>query len=166
MDRRSFLALLGAAAVSVAIPEIWTPPKGLLPTVEAIKTVSRVSATADTVFDIILCGKSDRSEKATFDVVRPGGGKLLALALNTYGGILRWVAAPGEELIGPFQFVYSGNMTINIVGRHNDVLSFTVIEPEAPSVVVIPTTPTWAVDPGMLALPSVPEVFKNAWRRL
>lgn len=163
MDRRSFLTLLGAAGVSVVLPKLWIPDTALLPVADEIKRLVRVSSPADQIFDIIICGKNDRSEVATFDVVRPGGEKILAMALNTYGGIIRWVACPGEELLAPLQFEYSdSNMTINVVGRKNDVLSFTVIESGHESPVVIPMTSTWDVNP-MLLESNVPNVFKNAW---
>lgn len=178
MDRRSFLTLLGAAALSVVVPEIWTPSPEAPTTAEAIKKAFRVSPPADCIFDIMLCGKSNHSEVATFDVVRPDGTKMLALALNTFGGVLRWAACPGEELKTPLQFVYSGNMTVNVIGRRGDQYSWSVLEPEyepgpefdpspvlipaAP--VIIPVAPMWDAHPA-LAAPSVPDVFRSAWDR-
>lgn len=161
MDRRSFLTLLGAAGVSVVIPKLWVPPQLVsLPGFDT-KKLYRVSAPADMIFDIVICGKNEQSEVGTFDIVRPDGTKLLALALNTYGGIIRWVAVPGEELTGPLQFVYSAsNMTINVVGKKNDVMSFTVIEPGHEIPVIIPAAPAWE---SALVGQDVPDVFKNAW---
>ncbi len=167
MDRRSFLQLAGAAALSVVVPELWTPPTKLVTVAEALKQEFRVSAPADHILEIFLCGKGLHSEVATFDVIRPDGEKLLALALNTYGGIIRWVAAPGEELPCPLQFVYSGNMTVNLIGlREGQVSSFSVIEPEpdlgTSSPLVIPLTPAWIEHPA-LAQGRVPDVFRKAF---
>jgi hypothetical protein len=168
VDRRSFLGLLGAAEVSVALPEIWTPPTGLLPSADSFMQVTRVSPPADHIIEILLCGKNDRSEVATFDVIRPDGQKLLALAMNTFGGILRWVAEPGEELPVPLQFVYRGNMTVNIVGRRGDEISWSVAEPSwqpgYDSPLLIPVSPGWEPRLALAAKPSIPDIFRNAFR--
>ncbi len=162
MDRRSFLTLLGASALSVVVSELWTPPSVLLPEMESLKTLCSVSAPADRIVDIIICGKNNCSQVATFDVIRPNGTKVLALALNTFGGIIRWVAAPGQELLAPLQFVYShSNMTVNVVGMRGDQMSYTVLEPGQDIAALIPMRPTWRVEP--LPVQHVPEVFQNAW---
>lgn len=163
MDRRSFLTLLSAASLSVVLPKLWMPPSELLPVAEALRTVCRVSVPAALVFDIIICGKSEQPEVATFDVVHPNGEKLLALAINSYGGVLRWCAAPGEDLPCPLEFVYSGNMTVNVVGRRGDLISFTVIEPGQEAPVIIPLAPKWESHQALTGA-GIPDAFKNAWR--
>lgn len=162
MDRRSFLKLVGAVGVSLVVPELWTPSGEAMSIGAVIKDECRVSGPADRILDIILCGKSLQPEVGTFDIVRPDGNKILALALNTYGGILRWVAAPGEELITPLQFVYSGNMTVNVIGMFEDRVSYTVFEPGRESPVIIPVMPTWESN-AALGQSSVPDIFRTAW---
>jgi hypothetical protein len=138
MDRRSFLTLLGA--VGVLTPNLgWLlDPRQRQQLIPDFKQIEREARLDDTdvsaylkprdigvwgrasVFDFFAShngGPGDPPgivQLARFE--QDGGGALLNLAMGP-GGIVRWVAAPGEEIYGPVRIILPEFVTAYVIGE-------------------------------------------------
>lgn len=135
MDRRAFLALLGAVGVLTGAPSWLRDPRtsaALAPGI-ALPEDDDVSAWLAPT-DLAVHGRQRTFEFwATNDApYKPGrawdygdlllkrlpedGGATLMSFRLAPGGILRWAAAPGQEILGPVRFVAPEFVRLHVTG--------------------------------------------------
>lgn len=131
MDRRSFLTLLGAVGVLTGAPKWLLDPimrEKLAPGL-ALPDDDDVSQWLEPT-DLAVYGREQTFEfmaahmgemgsaPAVVDMLRlpeDGGGTILSFRLAA-GGVVRWVAAPDEQIYGPVRIVAPELVQAHVIG--------------------------------------------------
>lgn len=161
MLRRGFLKTLGAGwVVATALPlllpgeleellkpvnKIFLPPANgwvssqpdvILPATEQLFDMAFYGTTTSSIVSI-------SPEPVIVRVVRSDSGlDILNFAMNANGGIVRWIAVPGEEIYGPVKIIKPASIDAILVGR--DKAGQLVSDHNGARVPMLPPQPSWS----------------------
>lgn len=131
----SYHAIRTTAASTARIVEVYIGGESTASTVNRM-SVRRLSTNANTPTDVAPAALNPLSaaavtqgySAATTGPTIAATGHLLNLALNTFAGIVRWMAMPGEELWGTAQTAPNGQIVLDSVSGVGVVSTHIVFE--------------------------------------
>lgn len=116
MNRRDYLRMVTSAGMTCLAPDTFSATSGFPSTVTEAKRIGNFVGPVDKIVEIFAGGEASCSEQGFIAINTANGKKLLDLTFNTFGGMLRWVAVPGEEILLPVSIEPQGRMRVNVVG--------------------------------------------------
>lgn len=131
----SYHAIRTTAASTARIVEVYIGGESTASTVNRM-SVRRLSTNANTPTDVAPAALNPLSaaavsqgySAATTGPTIAATGHLLNLALNTFAGIVRWMAMPGEELWGTAQTAPNGQIVLDSISGVGVVSTHIVFE--------------------------------------